>query len=188
MCTFLPNYWPWSLWKVLFTWFYIYIWQAFRLSGTTFDRKVCMKFEYVCNYCKPIFCEHNLPVEATCTFMWPNLEERDPWLALQNPHFFVTTWPNEMGSSLNCRKIAIVHSLVWFFRYHKGFFHNRYPIADCNFFGDNLYCVEFVGVIVLWVVLVCRVFLIDPGNFISLSEKKIQPPIVWLNIKNDLWC
>ena len=33
-----------------------------RLSGTTFVGKVCMKFEYVC---KPVFCEHNLPVEAT---------------------------------------------------------------------------------------------------------------------------
>ena len=37
-------YWPWSLWKVFFTWFYI-IWQAFRLSGTTFARKVCMTSE-----------------------------------------------------------------------------------------------------------------------------------------------
>ena len=40
----------------------LHIWQAFRLSGTTFVRKVCMKFEYVW---KPVFCEHNLPVEAT---------------------------------------------------------------------------------------------------------------------------
>ena len=32
------------------------------LSGTTFVRKVCIQFEYVC---KPVFCEHNLPVEAT---------------------------------------------------------------------------------------------------------------------------
>ena len=36
--------------------------MAFRLSGTTLDRKVYIKFEYVC---KPVFCEHNLPVEAT---------------------------------------------------------------------------------------------------------------------------
>ena len=40
----------------------LHIWQAFRLSLTTFVRKVCMEFEYVC---KPVFCEHNLPVEAT---------------------------------------------------------------------------------------------------------------------------
>ena len=40
----------------------LYIWQAFRLSGTTIVRKVCIQFEYVC---KPVFCEHNLPVEAT---------------------------------------------------------------------------------------------------------------------------
>ena len=33
----------------------------FRLSGTTFVRKVCMEFEYVS---KPVCCEHNLPVEA----------------------------------------------------------------------------------------------------------------------------
>ena len=38
------------------------IWQAFWLSGTTVVRKVCMEFEYVC---KPVFREHNLPVEAT---------------------------------------------------------------------------------------------------------------------------
>ena len=37
-------------------------WQALRVSGTTFVRKVCMKFEYIC---KPVFCEHNLLVEAT---------------------------------------------------------------------------------------------------------------------------
>ena len=61
----------------------LHIWQAFRLSGTTFVRKVCMKFEYVC---KPVFCEHNLPVEAH-TFMWQNLEERDLWLALQKSIF-----------------------------------------------------------------------------------------------------
>ena len=61
LCAFLPNYWPWSLSKVLFTQV-LHIWQAFRLSGTTFVRKVCMKFKYVC---KPVFCEHNLPVEAT---------------------------------------------------------------------------------------------------------------------------
>ena len=46
LCAFLPNYWPWSLWWVLFTWVYI-IWQAFRLSGTTFVRNVCIKFEYL---------------------------------------------------------------------------------------------------------------------------------------------
>ena len=40
----------------------LHIWQAFGLSGTTFVRKVCIKFEYVC---KPVFCEHNLPVETT---------------------------------------------------------------------------------------------------------------------------
>ena len=45
---------------VIYTDFYIS--DRLLVSGTTFVRKVCMKFEYVC---KPVFCEHNLPVEAT---------------------------------------------------------------------------------------------------------------------------
>ena len=40
----------------------LHISQAFRLSGTTFVRKVCIKFYYDC---KPVLCEHNLPVETT---------------------------------------------------------------------------------------------------------------------------
>ena len=61
LCAFLPNYWPWTLWKVLFN-MILHIWQTFRLSGTTFVTKVCIKFEYVCN---PVFCEHSLLVETT---------------------------------------------------------------------------------------------------------------------------
>ena len=45
--------------------------------------KVCMEFEYVC---KPVYCEHNLPVEATYIHE-TKLEERDLWLALQKSIF-----------------------------------------------------------------------------------------------------
>ena len=80
----------------------LHIWQAFRLSGTTFVRKVCMKLEYVC---KPVFCEHNLPVEATYIHV-TKLGRKGPMTCFTNIHiiFFVTTWPNQMGSSLNCKK------------------------------------------------------------------------------------
>ena len=58
---------------------FTYLTGFYRLSGTTFVRKVCMKFEYVC---KPVF------VNTICllkphTFMWQNLDDRDLWLALQ---------------------------------------------------------------------------------------------------------
>ena len=33
-------------------------------------------------------------------------------LLYKNPYFFDTTWPNQMGSSLNCRKI--VSFIIWF--------------------------------------------------------------------------
>ena len=76
------------------------------MSGTTFVRKLCMKFEYVC---KPVFCEHNLPVEATCIHTCDKTWKKGTYdLLYKNPYFFVTTWPNQMGSSLNCRKIVIV--------------------------------------------------------------------------------
>ena len=73
------------------------------MSGT-FVRKVCMKFEYVC---KPVFCEHNLPVEAihSCDKTW---KKGTNDLLYKIPYFFVTTWSNQMGSSLNCRQIVIV--------------------------------------------------------------------------------
>ena len=45
-----------------FIYMILHICQAFGLSGTTFVIKVCIKFEYVY---KPVFCEHNLPVETT---------------------------------------------------------------------------------------------------------------------------
>ena len=64
-----------------------------------------MKFEYVC---KPVFCEHNLPVEATYIHV-TKLGRKGPMTCFtKNPHFFGTTWPNQMGSSLDCRKIVIV--------------------------------------------------------------------------------
>ena len=55
--------WPWNFVKGVI-YMILHIWQALRLSGTTFVRKVCccIKFEYVC---KPVFGEHNQPVEAT---------------------------------------------------------------------------------------------------------------------------
>ena len=96
LCAFLPNYWPWSLWKVLFTWF-LHIWQAFRLSRTTFVKKVCIKFEYVC---KPVFCEHYLPLEATYIQVTKLGGKGTYDLLYKNPYFFVTSWPNQMGSSI----------------------------------------------------------------------------------------
>ena len=74
-----------------------------------------MKFEYVC---KPVFCEHNLPVEAT--YINVTKPGRKGPMTYKNPYFFATTWPNQMGSALNCRKIV---------------FRNRYPNADCNLLG-----------------------------------------------------
>ena len=63
---------PGSLWKVLFYMHDFTYLTGFYVSGTTFVRKVCMEFE---NICKPVFCEHNVPVEATySTFMCQNLE------------------------------------------------------------------------------------------------------------------
>ena len=41
---------------------FTYLTGFYRLSGTTFVRKVCIQFKYVC---KPVFCEHSQPVEAT---------------------------------------------------------------------------------------------------------------------------
>ena len=70
-------------------------------SGTTFVREVCMTFEYVC---KPVFCDHNLHVEATY------IQVKGIYDLLYKhtcTYFFVTTWPNQMGSSLKCRKIVI---------------------------------------------------------------------------------
>ena len=67
-----------------------------------------MKFEYVC---KPVFCEHNLPVKATYIHhdSCDKTGKKGTYdLLYKNPYFFVTTWPNQMGSSLNCRKIVIV--------------------------------------------------------------------------------
>ena len=73
----------------------LHIWQGFRLSGTTFVRKVCMKFEYVW---EPVFCEHNLPVEATYIHVHSSDKTwkkgtRD--LLYKNPYFFVSLfiWP-----------------------------------------------------------------------------------------------
>ena len=56
------------------------------MSGTNFVRKVCMKFEYVC---KPVFCEHNLPVDIhSCDKTW----KKGPYdLLNKNPYFFVTS-------------------------------------------------------------------------------------------------
>ena len=69
-----------------------------------------MKFEYVC---KPVFCEHNLNVETTYIHV-TKLGRKGPMTCLtKNPYFFVTTWPNQMGSSLNCRKI-VLSFIIWF--------------------------------------------------------------------------
>ena len=69
-----------------------------------------MKFEYVS---EPVFCEHNLPVEATYIHVHVHSSDKT-WkkgtrdLLYKNPYFFVIIWPNQTGSSLNCRKIVIV--------------------------------------------------------------------------------
>ena len=64
---------------------------------------VCIQF-YV--DCKPVFVNHNLRVETIY------IPVTKPWkkgtydFLYKNPYFFVTTWPNQMGSSLNCRKYS----------------------------------------------------------------------------------
>ena len=60
-----------------------------------------MKVDYVC---KPVFYEHTLPVPVEATYIHvTKLGRKEP-----NPYFSVTTWPNQMGSSMNSRKIVIV--------------------------------------------------------------------------------
>ena len=116
---------------------FLHIWQALGVSGTTFVRKVCMKFDYVC---KPVFCEHNLPVEATVHSSDTHLEERDYrtcftklnislWLLGQ------IRWGLHWLVENNHRFIIP----VWFFRSHKSVFRNQYPNADCIFLRDNRY-------------------------------------------------
>ena len=59
---FLPNQSLALIFVIGVIYMILHIWQAFRMSRATFVRKVCIKFEHIC---KHVFCEYNLPVEAT---------------------------------------------------------------------------------------------------------------------------
>ena len=96
------------------------------------ERYICIQFEYVC---KPVFCEHNLPVEATLYSSDKTGKKGTYDLLYKNPYFFVTTWPNQMGSSLNCRKIVIVSIRFDFSSSIKGSFaiDTQMPILPSQF-------------------------------------------------------
>ena len=114
----------------------LHIWQGFRLSGAIFVRKVWMKFEYVS---EPVFCEHNLPVEAhihSCTFKWQNLEKRDPWLALQKSIFLCDYLAKSDGVFTELQENS--HSFIIRFDFSdsiKGSFAIDTQMPVVNFFG-----------------------------------------------------
>ena len=106
LCDFLPNYWPWTLWKVLFTWFYI----SDRLLGCQ-EQPLLERYAWNLNnfyVYKPVF----VWIQSACGSHIHSCDKT--WkkgtydLLHKNPYFLVTTWPNQMGSSLNYRKIVIV--------------------------------------------------------------------------------
>ena len=101
---FLPNYWPWSLWKVLFTRFYI----SDRLLGCQ-EQPLLEKYMHkiwicllACLLWTQSACGSHI---HSCDKTW---KKGTYDLIYKNPYFFVIIWPNQMGSSLNCRKIVIV--------------------------------------------------------------------------------
>ena len=82
LCAFLPNYWPWSLWKVLFTWFYISV----RLLDCQ-EQPLLERYAWYLNMFTSLSFVNTICLWKPHTFMWQNLEERDLWLALQKSIF-----------------------------------------------------------------------------------------------------
>ena len=93
-------------------------WYAYNFKSL----QVCVLWHVMCLW-KP------------CTFaMAITWNKRTSDLLYKNPHFFVITRPNQMGSSLLCREIVIfsLHEIIlWFTHYFES-----YPCgkSNCNFF------------------------------------------------------
>ena len=78
----ISNYWPWSLWKLLFTWFYI----SDRLLGCQ-EQPLLERYAWNLNMFASLSFVNTICPWKPHTFMWQNLEERSLWLALQKSIF-----------------------------------------------------------------------------------------------------
>ena len=77
-----------------------------------------MKFDYVS---KPVFCERNLPACGSHIHSSDKTWEKVTYdLLYKNPYSFVTTWSNQMESSLTCRKEVIVILITPDFKIQKS--------------------------------------------------------------------
>ena len=129
LCTFLPNYWPWSLWKVLFTWFYI----SDRLLGCQ-EQPLLERYAWNLNMFASMSFVNTICLWKPHTFMWQNLEERDIWLALQQILWLLKGVFTELSKNS--------HSFIIWFDFSdsiKGSFAIDTQMPIVLFFGQSVY-------------------------------------------------
>ena len=85
LCTSLPNYWPWSLGKVSFTWFCI----SDRLLGCQ-EQPLLERYAWNLNMFASLSFVNTICLWKPHVFMWQNLEENGPMTCFTKIH--ISLW------------------------------------------------------------------------------------------------
>ena len=140
LCTFSPNYWPWSVWKVLFIWFYI----SDRLLGCQ-EQPLLERYAYNFNMIASLSFVNTICLWKPHTFQWQNLEERDIniWLPLQKS-IFLCDYLAKSDGVFSFHRVVKKNSHSFIIRFDfsdsiKGSFAIDTQMPIVIFFLDNRY-------------------------------------------------